>query len=211
LLISYDSTNTTQQTWNAALDATAEITGVDRDTGTITTNKTTSGASTVSTGDLIFVNGDRNSKLSGLAAWIPSVAPGATPFFGVDRTIDVTRLGGIRVASTGKPLDEALIDAARRCGREDVEIAGIAFRGIKISGPKGPITVFPDQDCPDNKMYMLEMDTLGLYSLKEPVMLIDLDGTKMLREASADAFEVRCSSYAQVGCTMPGHNAVLNF
>lgn len=42
-------------------------------------------------------------------------------------------------------------------------------------------------------------------------MILDLDGNKMLREAAADAYEVRCANFSQVGCTFPGANAVMTF
>lgn len=219
---------------------TATVVGVDRDLGTITTDVDNSGnTDTLVAADTLNVVGDYDSKLSGLAAWVPSTAPSATSFFGVDRTVDKTRLGGIRVTSSGKPLDEAFIDAARRCGREggapdygfmgfsryaslektlgarvvydDVEVAGVGFRGIKISGPSKPITIMPDRDAPEDKAYLLDMETWGFYSLKEPVQILDLDGNKMLREGSADAYELRCAMFAQLGCTFPGANAVMNF
>ncbi len=218
----------------------AQVTAVDRNSGTITLNVDNSGnTDTILPGDTLNVVGDYNAKLSGLAAWVPASAPSATPFFGVDRTIDSTRLGGVRIPSSGKPLDEAIIDAARRLGREGgnpdhvfmsfgkyaalektlgsairrvaVEVAGISFKGIELSGPQGSVTCLPDRDCPEDKMWMLQMDTWALYSLKEPVMIVDLDGNKMLRESSADAFEVRCAMFAQLGCDAPGHNAILTF
>jgi hypothetical protein len=225
----------------ATATASAVVTGVDRDAGTITLGAVDNSGNTdtIVANDTLNVVGDYNSKLTGLGGWIPSTAPGATPFFGVDRSIDPTRLGGVRVPSTGKPLDEALIDAARRAGREganpdhvfagfskysdlektlgnrvrytDVDVAGIGFRAIELPGPQGTIKVIPDRDCPENRMYMLQMDTLALYSLKEPVMIVDLDGNKMLRESSADAFEVRCATYSQLGCDAPGKNLVLTF
>jgi hypothetical protein len=222
--------------------SSAVITKVDRDAGTITLGAVDNSGDTdtIVAADTLNVVGDYNAMLSGLAAWVPASAPSATPFFGVDRTIDSTRLGGVRVVSTGKPLDEALIDAARRLGREglgkpdcvftgfskyaalektlgakirykDTEVAGISFRAIEVSGPSGTLAVYPDRDCPDNRMYMLDMSSWGLYSLGEPVRILDQDGNKMLRESSADALEVRIGGYFQTGCTMPGANAVLTF
>lgn len=216
---------------------TATVAAVDRDLGTITTNVDNSGnTDTIVATDTLNVVGDYNAKLTGLLGWVPASAPGATSFFNVDRSVDTTRLGGVRVTNSGKPMDEAWIDIARRLGREggapdygfagfgkyatlektlgsriiydDVEVAGIGFRGIKVSGPNKPFTVLPDRDCPDAYSFLLTMDTLGLYSLKEPVMILDLDGNKMLRESTADSYEVRCASYSQMGCSMPGHNAI---
>lgn len=224
----------------ASTVTTATVVGVDRDLGKITTDVDNSGnTDTFTTDTSLNVVGDYNVKMSGLGAWIPSTAPSASAFFGVDRTVDVTRLGGIRVTSSGKPLDEAYIDAARRVGREggapnygflgfsryaslektlgsrvvysDVEVAGVGFRGIKISGPTSAITIMPDRDCPETKSYLLDLETWGYYSLKEPVMILDLDGSKMLRESSADAYEIRTATFGQLGCTFPGANAVMSF
>lgn len=221
-------------------DSSWKVTNVDRDLGVIVLDDAFTGSGTIAANDHIFVEGDRGAKISGLAAWIPSTTPSATPFFGVDRSVDATRLGGIRVQSAGKPIDEALIDAARRVGREglgspdyvfcsfdkyaslektlgarirykEVSVAGIGFKGIEVTGPQATMTVLPDRDCPSDKMYMLEMSTWALYSLKDPIMLLDQDGNRMLREGSADAHEVRIGGYFQLGCNSPGSNAVLLF
>lgn len=217
----------------------ALVTSVDRDQGLVTLSVNSTGNS-VSAGDTINVVGDYNARVSGLAAWTPYVAPTSTPYFGVDRTQDPTRLAGCRVQSSGKPIDEALIDAARRLGREglgrpdyvfmgfskyaslektlgskvrykDYDVAGISFKGIELTGPQGTLNVIPDRDCPETKAHMIELDTWGIYCLKEPVMLLDQDGNKMLRESTADSMEVRIGGYFQVGCTSPGSNGVLLF
>lgn len=95
------------------------ITAVDRDAGKITIGVDGTSGQTVVANSTLNVVGDYNAMLSGLAAWIPSTAPTTgDSFFGVDRSIDATRLAGVRVNSVGKPIDEAVIDAARRLGRE---------------------------------------------------------------------------------------------
>lgn len=219
---------------------TATVVKVDRDAGTITTDVDNSGnTDTFTTDTSLNVVGDYNVKATGLAGWIPSSAPSATTFFGLDRTIDPTRLAGVRVSGAAMPKDEAFISAARRIAREgaapdyafmnfadyaslektlgsrviydNVEVAGVGFRGIKISGPTKPITVLADKDAPANKAYLLTMDSWGYYSLKQPVQLLDLDGNRVLREGSADAYEIRCATFGQVGCDHPGANAVLSF
>lgn len=226
----------------ATATASAVITGIDRDAGTITLGAVDNSGNTdtIQVGDTLNVVGDYNTCLTGLAGWVPSSAPSSSSFFGVDRTVDSTRLGGVRVTSTGKPIDEALVDAARRVGREgigrpdyvfcgfsryaslekilgarvrynDVEVAGVGFRGIELSGPQGKMTVLADRDCPEDLMYMLDMSAWGYYSLKEPVMLLDQDGNKMLRESNADACEVRVGGFGQAACAAPGGSAVLVF
>jgi hypothetical protein len=56
--------------------------------------------------------------VKGLQAWLPYGGPSATSFFGVDRTADSTRLGGIWQDGSAKPIEEALIDIASIIGRE---------------------------------------------------------------------------------------------
>ena len=116
------------------------VTDVNRDTGVLTTDAT-SAIGSAAVGDYIFQEGDYDAKLSGLAAWVPSTAPGATSFFGLDRTTDVTRLAGIRIASStvsGLPIEEKLQVAASRLAREggspDVILINYEnFRDLEIS------------------------------------------------------------------------------
>jgi hypothetical protein len=52
----------------------------------------------------------------------------------------------------------------------------------------------------------LQLDTWSLNSLDEAPHILDLDGNSMLREASADAYEVRVGFYGNVACVAPGWN-----
>lgn len=217
------------------------VTAVDRDAGTVTfAEAVTGGSANIVAGDVLFVAGDRGLKLTGLAGWIPSVAPtSGDSFFGVDRSVDATRLAGNRLTLTAKPIDEALVDMARRIGREggqpdvailgfskyaslektlqqrvqyeEVDVAGISFTGIKIAGPMGKIVVLPDQDCPQDRGYMLKKDSWVFKSLGEPVRLLNADGNSMLRENDADAYEVRIGTYSNLGCDEPKANGVMIF
>lgn len=115
-------TSTTDGT-SGSVDAGSEttITGIDRDAGTLTAaaNWTTGGD--YSDDDFLFTDGDFGAKMSGLEAWCPASAPGATAFFGVDRTDDVTRLGGVRIASNASldvTIERCLVRAAARLRRE---------------------------------------------------------------------------------------------
>lgn len=67
------------------------------------------------TGDYIFRAGAFGAVLTGFDGWNPSSDPSSTAFFGVDRTPDVQRLGGIRVDARGKSPREAALRAARIC------------------------------------------------------------------------------------------------
>ena len=209
-----------------------KIDSINRDTGVFILDA----ASGATTTEAIYVDGDKDNMLTGLGGWLPSTAPASTDsFFGVNRSSDSTRLGGIRFDGSSLPLEEALIGAAARVAREggkpdvcfinynnfgDLEKAlgskvsyvdvkvnpEIGFRGILIHGPRGPIKVVPDQNCPNGVAYLLQMDVWKLYSLGKAPKILDSDGLKFLRESTADAVEARIGYYAQVGCRAPGFN-----
>ena len=174
--------------------------------------------------------------MKGFTVWCAASAPGATAFFGVDRTPDTTRLGGIRYNGNGGPIDEVLIEAAARAVREHAEpdvtfinnldysplvkqlgtkreytrqdstLAGISYRAVEIETEAGPVKVVPDPRCPKGTAFMFQMDTWELASLEEVPHILDLDGNRFLREAGADAYEIRVGYYANVGNYAPGWN-----
>lgn len=100
---------------------TATISAVDRDTGLITT--AAAHGLTAVTSPFLSCQGDLSAKVSGLAAWVPDVAPAPLDnFFGVDRSVDTTRLGGVRydasLAPAAADMVEALTKASARLARE---------------------------------------------------------------------------------------------
>ena len=224
--------NATKTGSSGTLSTAVTVDGINRDTGVITL----SASASLTADHFIYQEGDYDAKIKGLNAWVPSTAPGSTDsFFGVNRSSDATRLGGIRFDGSSLPLEEALIGAASRVAREggkpdvcfmnysnfaDLEKAlgskvsyvdvkaspEIGFRGILVHGPRGPIKVIPDQNCPKDVAFMLQMDVWKLYSLGKAPKILDSDGLKFLRDSSADSVEVRVGYYAQLGCRGPGYN-----
>lgn len=222
-----------------ATHAGGTIIAVDRDLGTITLDV----IGGIVANDQLYVRGDRvafnGKKLSGLSAWVPDAAPGAALFFGVDRTADSTRLGGVRSTAGANKIDK-LTNAAARLAREGgrpthcfmnhleyaellkelndkvsyAEVAAyergdISFAGCRVHTPTGAVIVTPDHNCPTGKAYLLQMDTWKLYSLGGAPKILQSDGMRMLRETNADAVEVRVGYYAQLGCRAPGYNCVI--
>jgi hypothetical protein len=212
------------------------IAAVNRSSGVLTLTGSYDGSGDIAANDYIFVEGDRGNMISGLRAWLPDSAPSSTAFFGVDRSVDTDRLGGIRYDGSAQPIEEALVDAAARLAREgakpdvcfvsfgkwaelekalgskvqyvDIKApAEVGFRGIMIHGPKGPIKVVADRACPDDRAFMLQMNTWKLYSLGAAPKILRTDSLTMLREATSDSVEVRVGYYAQLGCNAPGYNA----
>lgn len=187
--------------------------------------------------DYLLVDGDSNSKIKGLAAWLPSSAPqSGDNFFSVDRSVD-SRLYGLYYDASGESIEEGLIDASVLLGREggtpDVSLVSfqsfgalkkalgskvqyvdlngpgeIGFRGIAIEGDKKTIKVIPDKDCQGQTAWLLQMDTWVLASLLEAPMILKYGSNdEMLRVYNADQAELRVGYYAQLGCKAPGWNA----
>lgn len=212
------------------------VQGVDRASGVVTLTGDYTSSGTIAANDYFFVDGDRGLGVSGLEDWFPATAPTSSLFFGVDRTADSSRLGGLRLDGTSGPIEEVLIEADSLVGREghslthffmshdkfgdlkkalgskvqyvdSVVTPRISFRGIEVDGSKGPIKVIPDHNCPGNRIFGLNLNYLKLYSLGEPVRTLDMgDGLEMLRQASDDGVECRIGGYLQLGCRAPGAN-----
>jgi hypothetical protein len=107
-------------------DGTLTVSGVNRASGVITFSATVTTITGITDGDIIFIDGERQSASSptrrcvvGLEAWLPQTAPDSSDsFLGVERDVDPTRLAGQRVSATGVPLEEALISGNVQVGRE---------------------------------------------------------------------------------------------
>jgi hypothetical protein len=214
------------------------IVAIDRETGVLTVDASISTAiATATVNDFISIEGDYDSKMKGLAAWVPQTAPtSGDNFFGVDRSLDVTRLAGFRGDLSSLPIEEALIQGGMKIGRDGGKIdhvfmsfqkyadltkslgskvqyvdviakdANIGFQGVKVNLGKSIATVIPDRNCPENQMKMLQLDSWKLHSLEGMPMILDMDGLKMLRVSNDDAAEIRVGYYAQIACNWPGAN-----
>jgi hypothetical protein len=217
-------------------NASWEVLAVNRksDNPTITLDGTYDGSGTIAPDDYLFVEGDRGQGISGLEDWLPSADPDSTAFFGVDRTADVTRLGGNRFDASNMPIEEALTEADSIVAQNggfaldhyfmshstfkdlknalgskvqyiDVGVTPrVSFRGVQVDGTRGPIKVIPDHNCPENRVFGVQMEYLKLYSLGDPVQIISPDGLTMLRQSNDDGAEVRHGSYLQFGSRAPG-------
>ena len=223
------------------------VSGVNRSAGSFTVSaatvtNATDGIPLLAVNDYLFIRGDRDEisspargAIAGLEAWIPATAPTNALFFNVDRTQDITRLGGLRMDGSGGPIEEVLIDAAAKVAREGgsldhyfmsygkwVELekalgskvqyvdlmatATVGFRGIQIQGPKGMIKVMADRSCQSDRIWGLTLNTFKLKSLGEPVKALNLDGLKMLRRHDDDSVEARWGFRGNLGCHAPGMN-----
>lgn len=248
-LTSYSVSGLTPTVSTAA--ALGYVIAVNRSSGTVTVSATSGGSAGTPTnwstsfkylasdGDITFAsNGLRSANgsrltVSGLGEWLPTTAPSSSEsFWGVDRSVDVTRLAGVRFDGSSETIEEALVDAAALVAREggqpdmvfmnftsyaalekslgskvqyvDVkhEEADIAFAGIRVHAPYGPMTIVPDRNMPSQLAYLLSMDTLKFRSLgRAPhILTYGLEGLEGLRVGTADALEIRIGYYGKQSC-----------
>lgn len=184
------------------------VTRVNRATGVIQGTSSTGGAlsGNFANGAAISVMGDLpaggmtniNSSLclSGIPAWIPKVSPApGDNFWGVDRSQDPTRLGGLRYDATNYTIEEGVTNALAFANREgakpDLMIMDfasyaalvnslgakvqyvqlehdeveVAFEGIKFQSAYGVINVLADRSCQPQTAFALTMSTWKLRSL----------------------------------------------
>lgn len=164
-------------------------------------------------------------------------------FWGVNRSADVTRLAGVSFNGVNESIEEALIDVSTQIALQGGEPsicftnfnswaalekelgakvqyvqvkhdeAEIAFKGITVNAPYGPITVIPDRNCPSRLGYLLELETFKLRTLgKAPhILTYGREGLEGLRVSNADSLEIRIGYYGNIICMAPGFSAVVTF
>ena len=217
-----------------------DVQAVDRDAGTITATVTLAG--TLQAGDTLFCIGDRQDNasptkqtLTGVDGWIPDTAPTSTLFFNVDRSVDPTRLAGLRWNAGSAPPEEVLVEMGARVAREGRSItsafanfvfykalikqlgskvtfvdydanARIAFRGVKIIGARGDFDFYPDFNVKPKRVMGLNLRYWKLYTAGKAIAILDEDGNQMLRQTTADGYEVRYGALGNYGCRAPVSN-----
>lgn len=191
----------------------ATITGVNRGTGLITITETAGAPHTNwTTGTYISVQGDipvgggsgsgplgstgSYLALTGLAGWVPATDPAANDsFWGVNRSVDPTRLAGLRYDASAYSIEEGMTNALAFANREGVRpdiaimdflsYAGlvnslgakvqyvevkhdevdVAFEGVRFHSAYGYVTVLADRSMPPQSCYVLTTNTWKLRSL----------------------------------------------
>lgn len=174
--------------------------------------------------------------ISGLEAWNPATAPTAgDSFWSVDRSPDASRLAGLRIDVSSYNPEEGFVIALNRLAREGVnpsnmfmnfsdsrnvqlalgskaetvyqQVGDIGFSTIRTRGPKGDVTITPDQNAPSGVGRLLTLSTWKLRYLGDLINVLDMDGSRLLRESAADRFEGRMAFYGNLTCNAPGKNA----
>jgi hypothetical protein len=218
-----------------------EVASVNRSASTFTTTVAVNSVITdIANTDKFIRKGTYNNCIKGLQAWLPPGGVTATPFFGVDRTLDADRLGGVHVTATAVVLEEAVLDAVgdasvQGCHPTDLFInskrfyqmaksmhskawvdvestnPNIGYRGLGFATDYGDINVIPDPNCPYAYGFLLDRDSWELCSLGDTPHFAMDDGQKFARETDSDGIEFRVRSFHQLTCDAPGHNAIITW
>lgn len=218
---------------------TVKLAKIDEQTGTLTAEAPgwAAGIAGFAATDFLFVDGDYNAKAPGLLGWIPPVAPTTGDnFYGVDRSVDVVKLAGMRIDGGGAPLEETWQKAMALAQRFSAKIdkgymhpedlsrltislgsqvrridakatdARVGYAGVEVVGPTGPVQIFGDADCPKGRAWGLKMSTWEYKTLGKMPRFLDHDGLRILREATADAYEFRIGYRGAPICRSPKDN-----
>lgn len=189
---------------------TVLVTAVNRATGVVSGTSSTTLSTSLSANwavaGFLTISGDLPSTgaantgsflaLSGLAAWLPKVSPASNDsFWGVNRSVDPTRLAGCRFDASSYTIEEGMTNALaflnREGGKPDlcvIDFASyaalvnalgakvqyvqvnhdeveVAFEGITFQSAYGRVTVLADRSCPPQTAYLLTMSTFKMRSL----------------------------------------------
>jgi hypothetical protein len=91
------------------------------------------------------------------------------------------------------------------------EVGEFGFPAIRMRTPAGPVDVYGDPMCPYSYAWLLDTKTWKFRSAGKAPEIIDDDGQKILREATANQFEGRAGWIQALGCGAPGNNGCLTF
>ena len=216
-------------------NGSVEITAVDPESLTVTvTPALTTGCPQITTSSYVFIDGDYGAALYGVDAYVPGTAP-TTTLWGMTRTTQKRRLGGIRVGGKGLLIQEAVKKALKVAKDEgastshifmstddfynlemnlgttrqyvDEKVGSVGFTGIQfVGGGSKPVKVFADADCPVNIIRGFQMDTWTMHSMGEYPDFLNLGSDRYMQEEASNSFEGRIGGYCQLYTDAPGYN-----
>lgn len=88
------------------------------------------------------------------------------------------------------------------------ELVGkVSFKGVEFMSSAGPVGVFPERFCEDDRMYFLNDNFIQIHH-RPDFGWFDDDGTVFLREASSDAYSARFGGYLESYIVPPFHGVL---
>jgi hypothetical protein len=134
---------------------------------------------------------------------------------------DAIRNGGaVSVENEGSPdvvfmnpMDVAKLDIALDGDREFDKVASqdghAGFDAIKVHLGGPVVSILSDPWCPADTAYMLQRDTLEVFSIDRVPDFVSADGNMLHRLEDADEVEFRIGAYFNVLSRAPGYNVVI--
>jgi hypothetical protein len=185
------------------------ITAVDAEGGTFTIGATLGATAN----DLIVQAGDNSGAAlttstakvgMGIGAWLPSSVT-STAFWGVDRTADSLRLGGLRASASGMSKEELILRTGDKLGRvgarptvvlmnpldySDLKISmgnrveysdikgemGLGFTGLRFTTTAGNLVAVADTNVKYGTAFMLDLSTWKLIHMGGLPHIVTDDG-----------------------------------
>lgn len=230
-----------------ASGAKVYIIAINRETGVLTCAASRGGVAAaidstitgLTTGDWIFPAGYLNAAVAGVQDWVQGSSVTSTPFFGVDRTADPTKLAGHIVTGTASIVN-SLIDASEKAEvygaetsyiflnpadsktlKKELENKTVIYKdipssieGLNISYKAMQfegITVISDLCVPKSKAFLLDLSTWELHTNGELASGLKIDaGQDAVIDITSDGRLVRLKSYMQLICRNPSRNIIVN-
>ena len=88
------------------------------------------------------------------------------------------------------------------------ELVGkISFRGLEFMSAAGPVGIFPERFCEDDRVYLLNDNFISIKH-RPDFGFFDDDGTVFLRDASSDSYSFRYGGYLQSYIVPPMHGVI---
>lgn len=86
----------------------------------------------------------------------------------------------------------------------------IGFSGYKALCGGRKVEIYPDRNCPSNRLYALQLDTWTLWHTGEWINWTGeaATGMRLRPSENEDSVEARLGSYQNLGCSAPGWNGV---
>ena len=105
--------------------------------------------------------------------------------------------------------DQKRYQVNTRSGLKSSSGADISFSGVEFMSSAGPIGIFPERFCDDDRVYFLNDSHIQIYH-RPNFGWFDDDGTVFLRMANEDAYEARYGGYFQIYINPCFHGVLQN-
>ena len=188
-----------------------------------------------------FSSTNQEGNIIGMGNWVPTSDPAANDNFlasGLNRSTDVFRLSGVRLAAGGRTYREAIQETCavihslggrpdvvlmnpidwQKCNielqgyarYEEFEVGRVAFSALVIASPAGnKLRLMSDPNQDVGTVRVLTMDAWKMWHLNDLVHTIMDDGLELRKDPGADAFQLGIRSWPQLVCFDPRANGVI--